>query len=147
MSFPIGKPHILKIDGALGATTVYVRPPSGIEWILVYLYFAHNNVDDETGYWYCYDTDLVPAGVALEGTTLSTSEKLYFPSYDKYGQAPNPMFKLTNDCYLGAYSTVDGDKYIYIRGLYIERPENFDLLVEEFKAYAGKYRLPISSRE
>jgi hypothetical protein len=141
----IGRPCVLYQVGALAVETMDIRPPEGFEWIFYFFAWNEDKVADVGGTNYIIDVER-NLTVNIGSATLSTNEWMYFP-VQLTTLLGGFEFRLTHNFYLRLAAAVGAGKKITAYGLYTERPENFELLVEELKAYSGKYKLPISSRE
>jgi len=145
--YAIGELRHIFINMPLGETdsTPYLRPGEGEEWIPIFLYACHNNVAGTTQTWHIVD-DLGNATLVKNESAAAATSFLWFQQH-QYATFLYPP-KLTREIY-ARYSTAscDADKQLNIRGLVIVRPENIELLFQEWIAHKMGFNLPIKSRE
>jgi hypothetical protein len=146
--YPIGKIVIVDVSCPANITNSsdHFRPPVGMEWININTMAQHNNVANTTITWEYYDAVKGLAAYMYAASVATNSnvflERASTRSYDL------PL-KSTHDVYVRARFSPEAGKRLRIISVFIERPENLELLLEELKGYgaANKYKLPISSRE
>lgn len=141
--YPVGSLKIIHIDLPVNQQTTLpqLRPDEGFEWLILFLHAYHDMGADTAIYW-TYREGTVET--ILNSGLLASGIKLVFQPYGTYQGIP---MIATHDIYPYCTCAVAGGKRIYLRGLVIERPENYSLLFEEMIAHYMKLRLPIQSRE
>jgi hypothetical protein len=144
----IGKLKMFDLTLPLNVATSedYFRPPQGFEWIYHQTYVQHNNAAASAVYWYMYEYSTSKT-IYINGATVATNGNVFLE------RASTRSFDFpligNHDLFPRVTWTPEAGKRIIIRSIILERPENFELLLEELKGYgaANKYRLPIASRE
>lgn len=143
--YPIGelKPIYHELPVNQQSTLPELRPPDGVEWLILNLVMWHDMGAATAIYWFYRHADITKDIIINSGSLVATGT-LAFQPYGGYQGIP---MLARHDMYPYGVCAVVGGKHISIRGSVIERPEKYDLLFEEFLAHKLGFRLPISSRE
>jgi hypothetical protein len=157
----IGVPKLIRLIGAAGGAAIFVRPPPGMEWIVIEMYGYHNdNTGQKDCYWEIKD-QYNTAG--LLSTAIAENVKLPFSitfpliyrtieadtgkSEDDANLYRSFPAKLTYFCYAVFVPDIGSGKRGYVDAYVLERPENIELQLFTWLSGALKYPLPAQIKD
>lgn len=148
--FPVGSQYFFsaRSEAGTGLVTIAVdvRPPAGEEWILQKLGFFANLAAGTYGTWIMVG----PEGESALGDVAiaAQADMVWFNElWEEDGKTSTPKglfsfpVKFTHENYVRAQIVnLAAGKYIYVKGLFLRRPENFEL--QFLKGLAEKLGIP-----
>jgi len=137
MSYPIGETKTFAKFCDVGVTSLELVPPTGFEWLLNFFYIYHN--DDNPGgiptWWAIKDHE--DGGLTFyPKEDVMAYEMVYFPNE---GVLP---VRFNHSIYPVAHCQVQANKFMVVMGMFIERPSQLELSLQEWASSVVARPLP-----